>query len=74
VANLRTSISVETQLFSEDEVSYCCRPVRNVERLLRFFIVVLMKYGTAWRVRKVLKDVGNMHSNILTKRRGISDM
>jgi hypothetical protein len=27
---------VETQLFSEDEVSYGFSPVKNIERLLRF--------------------------------------
>jgi hypothetical protein len=74
VATLRTSILVEIQLFSEDETSYDCSPVKNTERLLRFLGELFMKCRTAWRVRKVLKDVGNMNSNIVAKRRVINDM
>jgi hypothetical protein len=33
-----------------------------------------MKWRTAWKVRKLLKDVGNMKSNIVAQRRVISDM
>jgi hypothetical protein len=49
-------------------------PLKNMERLLRFLGDLFMKWRISWPVSKVLKDVGNVNSNIVSKRRVISDM